>query len=198
MSENQTITLISIIGCMVLVGSSLAARRIPFGQTLKMALAWVAIFGILFVIVALRDDLGTIGQKLRMAALGNGDEVVGNSLRIPISEDGHYYATAMLNGHQTVFLIDSGASVTTISREMARTTGVPLDDFEKPVLISTANGMAEARRSRVAHFVLGPFKRNDMPIHVMDDLNDMHMLGMDFLSSLKSWRVEGRILILEQ
>lgn len=197
MSDGQSMYLIYAIGALTLVGSSLAARRLSLGKTLKMVLAWIAIFAGLFVIVTLRDDFGAMGQKLRMAAFGNGDETVGNSLRIPISEDGHYYAKATLNGHDTHFLIDSGASVTTISREMAKAADLPLDALEKPALVNTANGIAEARRSKVAHFELGPFKREEMPIFVMDDLNDMHMLGMDFLSSLKSWRVEGRILILE-
>ena len=33
--------------------SALAARRIPMKDSFKMALAWAAIFGVLFVIVAL-------------------------------------------------------------------------------------------------------------------------------------------------
>lgn len=37
---------------LVLPISALAARRIPMKDTLKMALAWVAIFGIAFILVA--------------------------------------------------------------------------------------------------------------------------------------------------
>jgi hypothetical protein len=38
---------------LVLPVSALMARRLPVGQTVKMAAAWTAIFGILFLIVAL-------------------------------------------------------------------------------------------------------------------------------------------------
>ncbi len=197
MSEDQTLNLMYAIGGLVLVGSSLAARRMPLGQTFRMVLAWVAIFAGLFVIVALRDDFGAIGQKLQTAAFGDGGETVGGSLRIPASEDGHYYAQATVNGRSTRFMIDSGATTTTISREVAKTTDVPLDGAGYPVIVDTANGMAEAQRSSIARFELGPIKRDDMKIHIMDNLGDMNLLGMDFLSSLKSWRVEGRTLILE-
>ena len=38
---------------LILPISALVARRLPLGEAVKMALAWVAIFGFLFVIVAL-------------------------------------------------------------------------------------------------------------------------------------------------
>ncbi len=197
MSDDQSINLIYAIGGLVLVGSSLAARRMPMGQTLKMALAWVAIFAGLFVIVALRDDFGAIWQKVRMAAIGDGGQTVGGSLRIPASEDGHYYAVAIVNGHSVRFLIDSGASVTSVSTETAKAVGIPLDGAGYPAIVETANGLAEAQRSSVERFELGPIKREDMHIFVMEDLGDTNLLGMNFLSTLKSWRVEGRTLILE-
>lgn len=38
---------------LILPISALAARRLPISQTLKMALAWIAIFGMMFVLVSL-------------------------------------------------------------------------------------------------------------------------------------------------
>ncbi len=38
---------------LILPISALAARRLPITQTLKMALAWAAIFGVMFLLVAL-------------------------------------------------------------------------------------------------------------------------------------------------
>lgn len=197
MSEDQSINLIWAIGGLVLVGSSLAARRLPMGQTLKMALAWVAIFAGLFVIVALRDDFGAIWQKVRTAAVGENAQTVGGSLRIPASEDGHYYAVTVVNGHSVRFMIDTGATVTSVSRDTAKAVGVPLDRAGYPAIVETANGLAEAQRSRIERFELGPIRRDDMHVFVMEDLGDTNLLGMNFLSTLKSWRVEGRTLILE-
>jgi aspartyl protease family protein len=197
LSDDQTVNMIYALGGLVLVGSSLLARRLPIGQTIRMALAWVAIFAGLFVIVALRDDFGAIWQKVRTAALGDGGETVGGSFRIQASEDGHYYVNAMVNGRSLRFLIDSGATITSLSRKDAEAVGITLDGMGYPVIVETANGMAEAQRADVERFELGPIKRTDMRVHVMNKLGDTNLLGVDFLSSLKSWRVEGRTLILE-
>jgi aspartyl protease family protein len=43
-SGDQAVTLIYFFGCLVLVVSSFAVRRLPLGQTLKMVLGWVLIF----------------------------------------------------------------------------------------------------------------------------------------------------------
>jgi len=50
---------------LILPISALAARRIPMKDTLKMALAWVAIFGILFVLVVLWQQAFGAGAGLR-------------------------------------------------------------------------------------------------------------------------------------
>ena len=38
---------------LILPMSALVARRLPIAATLKLALAWVAVFGMLFVLIAL-------------------------------------------------------------------------------------------------------------------------------------------------
>lgn len=197
MTEDQQMNLVWAVGGLVLVGSSLLARRLPLKQTLKMALAWVAIFGGLFVIVALRNDFGVIWQKVKMAAVGDGGQEVGGAFQIAAAEDGHYYVNALVNGHAVRFMVDSGASVTSLSRSSAEAAGVALDGAGYPVIVDTANGMAEAQRAELDRFELGPIRRNAMRVFVMDNLGDTNLLGMNFLSSLRSWRVEGQVLVLQ-
>ena len=42
---------------------------------------------------------------------------------------------------------------------------------------------------------IGPIERRDMGLHVAGD-GDLNVLGMNFLSSLQRWGVEGRWLVL--
>lgn len=49
---------------LILPVSALAARRLPLGDTIKMALAWVAIFGILFGLVVLWQGAFGAGSAL--------------------------------------------------------------------------------------------------------------------------------------
>ncbi len=46
------VQLVWFAGAFALVGSALAARRLPLGMMAKMALAWVAIFALAFVAVS--------------------------------------------------------------------------------------------------------------------------------------------------
>ncbi|WP_428629383.1 hypothetical protein [Sphingopyxis sp.] len=51
MSGETGVQLIWFVGAFTLVISSLVARRLPMADWLKMALAWVAIFGLVFVVI---------------------------------------------------------------------------------------------------------------------------------------------------
>jgi aspartyl protease family protein len=86
--------------------------------------------------------------------------------------------------------------MTTVSSATARAASVELSGGF-PVVVETANGIAEVQRARVETLAIGPIVQSDAPVHVSDGLGDTNLLGMSFLSKLKSWRVEGRTLILE-
>ena len=51
MNSDTTVQLIWFIGAFTLVLSSLLARRLPMADWLKMALAWAAIFGLVFLVI---------------------------------------------------------------------------------------------------------------------------------------------------
>ncbi|MHA4837224.1 hypothetical protein [Sphingopyxis sp. MSC1_008] len=51
MSGDTTVQILWFAGAFVLVLSSLLARRLPMADWLKMALAWVAIFGLVFLVI---------------------------------------------------------------------------------------------------------------------------------------------------
>lgn len=50
MSGDQAGWILYIALLMVLVGSALAARRLPLASSLKMALAWAAIFAVVILL----------------------------------------------------------------------------------------------------------------------------------------------------
>ena len=51
MSGDTGVQLIWFVGAFALVVSSLLARRLPMADWIKMALAWVAIFGSVFLVI---------------------------------------------------------------------------------------------------------------------------------------------------
>src|SRR3954469_15744506 len=112
-----------ILMAMMLVIGSLMARREPLAKMLTMALAWVAIFAAGFVLFTFRDNFGWVAQRLKAEAVGTPVEQ-GRETRIPMSIDGHFWVTAKLNGRDVKFLVDSGATTTTIDRDTAKVAGV--------------------------------------------------------------------------
>ena len=178
---------------LLLVGSSLIGMRLPIGKVMKMAAAWVAIFGIAFILFAFRDDFSALGQRLKAELTGTPIES-GEELRIPISEDGHFWVTAKVNDRDVRLMVDSGASVTTISQDVASAAGV--ERTGRAMTVSTANGTVEMAGARAARFQLGPIHRTGFAVNI-NDRDNLNVLGMNFLSSLSSWRVEGNYLVLK-
>lgn len=191
MNSFQAANTVYLVLLLVFVGSSLLAMRLPLGKAVKMALAWIAIFAGAFVLFAFRDDFSTLGQRLRAEATGRPIEA-GEELRIPISDDGHFWVEAKINGHAARFLIDSGASLTTISAPVARAAGVT-PGLRVPV--ATANGTIDMARGSAERFSVGSIDRGNLTVHV-NNSDSANVIGMNFLSSLSGWRVEGNYLVL--
>lgn len=180
---------------LMLVGSSLAARRLPVGQSVRMILAWVAIFSVGFVLFLFRGEAGVVWDRATAEFRGDSGKTVGRTLEVPQADDGHYWVNASINGTPERFLIDSGATVTTISSDVANAARIE-PDSSFPVIVETANGRVEAQTARIERLNVGPITQKDAPVQISASLGETNLLGMSFLSKLKSWRVEGKTLVL--
>ena len=158
-----------------------------------MVLAWVAIFGVGFILFSFRSEFSSFGQRIKAEAIGSSIQD-GEQVRIPIADDGHFWATVKLNGKDVRFMIDSGASVTTISRDTAVAAEIPIGN--EHVIVSTANGPARATKAYAGRLEVGSVERTNFPVDINEN-DDTNLLGMNFLSSLQSWRVEGNYLVLQ-
>jgi aspartyl protease family protein len=193
---DQAVHVIYLLGVLVLVGSSLFVRRIPIGQGLKMLVAWVMIFAAAFIIFTMKDDFKALWDRVVLETRGGAvQEQHGAELRVRRSPDGHFWVDAELNGEKVRLMVDSGATTTSISREVADRAGIePSSGF--PAMVRTANGVVAVQRGRAETIRVGTIERQDLPVHISEAFGDMNVLGMNFLSSLQSWSVEGRTLIL--
>jgi aspartyl protease family protein len=178
----------------MLVAGSLIGRRGRFASMLTALLAWVLIFGAGFVLFTFRDDLSLVAQRLRSEATGQ-PVLQGQQIRVPMAVDGHFWVEGEINGVPVNFLVDSGASVTTISRAAANATGLQLGQ-ERDQLVRTGNGVVKVSAGRAASLRIGTLERANVAVYVADQ-DDLNVLGMNVLSTLKRWSVEGRWLILE-
>lgn len=198
MTETQIIQLVSLVGFLVLVLGSLSIRNMQFSFIVKTVIGWAVIAGLITLVVINKDrifdQLQVIGAS---SGLADPAPVTGaGSVSIRLSPDGHFWARATINGVERRMLIDSGATVTAISESTARAAGIDFTDGT-PVQVSTANGVVNARRANVGRVAVGALSTEDLTVFVAPSFGDLDVLGMNFLSRLKSWRVEGNVLILE-
>lgn len=192
MTGDQGVELVWAIGALVLVLSALTARRLSIGMVIRSVLGWLAIAAVLFILFSRRDEIVMLAER---AGLG-GQSVVGETVRIRQSADGHFYASARVNGAGVRMLIDSGATITALSEAAAAKAGVePSGGF--PVILGTANGQISARRGVAETFGIGGLEVRDLSVVISPSFGDTSVVGMNFLSKLGSWRVEGQTLILE-
>ena len=183
-----------LLMAIMLVAGSLMARRERFAKLATMAIAWIAIFGAGFVLFTFRDDLTYVAQRLKSEATG-APVVEGSQVRIPMAIDGHFWVQGSINGTPVKFLVDSGATMTTIGRDTANAAGVSINPNRDQV-VRTGNGMLRVATGRAETVALGPIERNNVGLHIADQ-EDLNVLGMNYLSTLERWGVEGRWLILE-
>src|SRR3954462_5693726 len=182
-----------ILMAVMLVVGSLMARREPLAKMLTMALAWIAIFAAGFVLFTFRDNFGWVAQRLKAEAVGTPVEQ-GRETRITMAIDGHFRVEARLNGQKVRFLVDSGATMTTVDRQTAMKAGVKVSP-QRDQFVRTGNGIIRVSSGRAAELDVGGMTRSDVGVQVADQ-DDLNVLGMNFLSSLSRWGVEGRWLIL--
>lgn len=193
MTSNTMLGTVYILMAMMLVVGSLMTRRESAAKMLKMALAWVVIFAAGFVLVSFRDDFGYFAQRLKAEAVGTPVQQ-GRETRIPMSVDGHFWVEAKLNGKDVRFLIDSGATTTTIDRDTALAAGVDISP-RRDQFVKTGNGVIRVSTGRAAQLEVGGITRTDLGLQVADN-DDLNVLGMNFLSTLRRWSVEGRWLVM--
>lgn len=195
MNGDSVVALIATVTMAVLVGSSLLARRLPIGPMVKMAAAWVAIFAVAYAAFLYRGEAGDVWQRMVADVRGEGDmRISGQTLHIRKSDDGHFWLTARVNNTRARFLIDSGATVTTISTATARAAGIAGERAAVPV--STANGIVVMQRGRITTLIAGPIEQRDAPVNI-SAVDDTNVLGMSFLSRVRRWQVEGDTLTID-
>jgi len=171
-------------------------QRIPYvGRLVRFAFSLGLLAFLIFILLSqapYQPELSRITSTLGL----DDQRVAGKELRVAMAPDGHFWVVASVNGVKRRMLIDSGATVTAISQATARQANVDVGTGLAPVVLRTANGAARAETGKVDELRVGNIVARNLAIVTSPGLGQLDVLGMNFLSKLQSWRVEGRTLIL--
>jgi clan AA aspartic protease (TIGR02281 family) len=109
---------------------------------------------------------------------------------------GHFSLTAAVNGAPVQFLVDTGASLVTLTPADARVAGINTNALEFNKRALTANGVV-----RIAPVTLGEIRIEQLSVEnvaaaVQEENLKQSLLGMSFLKRLKSFEMrEGALTI---
>jgi len=175
----------------------LLARRFRVVGRLLSTMALIVSLGLIVMLVGERGRFDPMFARVaKILHLEDGQQVVGKEMRVPMADDGHFWVKVRFGTVERRMLVDSGATVTALSTETAEAAGLRPTPSPFPMIIQTANGSVRAQTATVPELRIGNIVARDLPVVSSPAFGDMDVIGMNFLSRLKSWRVEGRTLIL--
>lgn len=191
MEYEETGNLVYALALLLLVGLwYFGSRQVKIVQALQQAAAWALIF---FLAVAgagiwfeTQDRSGA--SQVRIEDTG---KIVATRAR-----DGHYHLTLVVNGVETDFLVDTGATDVVLTRSAALAAGIDPDTLNFVGRANTANGEVRTAPVRLETLSLGPVTDEDVYAVVND--GDMHqsLLGMGYLQRWGKIEITGGELIL--
>lgn len=190
------LVLLGVVALLVAFAGGLIARALPLTGRLLRVLGNVVLLAILAVsvmrFIRLDPSFDALMPRFAMPV----QQVAGGETRVPLSADGHYWIEAQVNGATVRFMVDTGATITALSAEAARLSGIEPDPVRLPVIVRTASGTTSAEMVRVAQLRFGNVVAQDLDVIVTGSTGGLNVLGMNFLSRLKGWRVEEGVLVL--
>ena len=171
-------------------------QRLPYvGRIIRFAFSLGLLAFLIFVVLSqapYQPELSRFTEKLGL----DDQQVAGKELKVKMASDGHFWVVASINGVPRRMLIDSGATVTALSPSTVRDSRVDTGVGIAPVVLRTANGAAPAETGKIDELKVGNIVARNLRIVTSPGLGGLDVLGMNFLSKLESWRVQGRTLVL--
>lgn len=112
--------------------------------------------------------------------------------------DGHFWATARVNGIPVKFLVDTGASLVALSERDARRIGLNTDELEHNAEVRTASGRISAATATIQAIEIDGVTVTDVKAVVIEEGLEHSLLGMSFLNRLDGWDVTPNAIVIRQ
>jgi aspartyl protease family protein len=125
------------------------------------------------------------------------ETIFDDTLTVRAGPYNQFFVRAAINGVMLPFIIDTGAFMVSLRREDAELVGIDVGALHWDLAISTANGNAFAARVTLPSVRLDRITEYNVPATVLQQKTDSpSLLGMSFLSRLKSWQIRDGVLTI--
>ncbi len=147
-----------------------------------------------------KDDQGErIHRVNEQTAAREHDETYGDGdqeMVLKANRNGHFTATAWIDGEEIRFMIDTGASTVVLSPDDANRLGFYPSGLDYNAVFATANGEVRAALVTIRELRIGALELDDVEAAVIQAPMGMSLLGMSALDRLAGYEVEGDRMIL--
>ncbi len=106
--------------------------------------------------------------------------------------NGHYFVEGVINGKSLNFVVDTGASMVALPRNLAYSANM---SCQEQVRTLTANGAGNACASIIARLKVGPFLFKDVPAMIVPNLSQS-LLGMNVLQQFRIEQDNGEMRLI--
>ena len=167
------------------------------------AVTWLALGLGLVTLYAYKDELTPIATRVV------GELLPGTAMTVETSSggltevklrkrlNGHFTANVEVNGESVSMIVDTGASSIVLRLEDARAAGIDVEEMTFQVPVLTANGRTMAARVWLDDVSVGPLDRTRVEALIAQPgALSQSLLGMSFLSRLRSYEFSGDYLTL--
>lgn len=121
------------------------------------------------------------------------------SARIPLRDDGHYWARALVNKKTSVeFMVDTGASIVALTYKDAQRMGLNPQNLEYKWKISTAGGETMGASVLIDSIKINQVHIRNVEAMVLKSDLSQSLLGMSYLRQLYSYEFRGDRMIIKQ
>jgi aspartyl protease family protein len=174
-------------------------------HALKEGLLWAsAALAGLALVYFYGDIVAAFGPRpgraaLETAAVQRESQGFAREVRLRADDRGHFVFDAAVNERPVTLMADTGATLVVLTFEDAERLGLSPGSLDFSGRVQTANGV-----SRVAPITLDRVRVDDITLHDIPaaiaerGALGVNLLGMSFLSRLRSFQIQGRELILVQ
>ncbi|HEX8194238.1 MAG TPA: TIGR02281 family clan AA aspartic protease [Allosphingosinicella sp.] len=116
-------------------------------------------------------------------------------LRIDRRQDGHFYVDGLVNGQETHFLIDTGATHVALTIEDAREIGLKIDPEDFEPVVRGAGGLVRGQIVMLDRVAIGGRVVTNARATVLEGL-EISLLGQSVLSQLGTLEMTSERLIV--
>jgi aspartyl protease family protein len=118
-----------------------------------------------------------------------------NSLVFRANNQGHVLLDGVVNGAPVRFIVDTGATMVSLTMQDALAAGITQSDLNYSIRTTTANGVGRAAPVKLREVRIGQLEIDDVQAAVVENLG-ISLLGQSFLTRLDSYEMRDGVLTL--